>query len=112
MSNEEFQKLVLENFAQLNKTVSNLEADMSTLKSDVITLKSDMKILKEKVNSLETGQKDNSKKLDAVYDETAGLIEFKTEVNIKLDGVKKDLSTMEIVTASNYTDIAKLKAVK
>ena len=33
-------------------------------------------------------------------------------VKIDVTGLRKDLSTMEIVTANNYADIAKLKAVK
>ena len=30
----------------------------------------------------------------------------------KIDGIREDLSTVELVTANNYKDIAKLKAVK
>ncbi len=30
----------------------------------------------------------------------------------KVDGIREDLSTVELVTDNNYKDIAKLKAVK
>ena len=30
----------------------------------------------------------------------------------KVDGIREDLSTVELVTANNYKDIAKLKAIK
>lgn len=34
------------------------------------------------------------------------------ELKDSIDQLRKDLSTVEIVTASNYSDIAKLKSVK
>ena len=37
--------------------------------------------------------------------------EIYTALN-KIDGIREDLSTVELVTANNYKDIAKLKAVK
>lgn len=59
------------------------------------------------------------KKLDSVVDQTADLTEFRTETRDKLDniadeviGIRKDISNVEIITSSNWNDIAKLKAVK
>jgi hypothetical protein len=69
------------------------------------------------------------KKLDKLDENTEILrvLEHKAEVNkaeydkmnndiahIKgtIESIKKDMSTIEIVTSSNYADIAKLKAVK
>ena len=52
------------------------------------------------------------KKLDAVVEQTADLIEFRSEILNKVDGIREDLSTVELITANNYKDIAKLKAVK
>jgi len=33
-------------------------------------------------------------------------------IKIEVSGLRKDLSTMEVVTANNYADLAKLKAVR
>lgn len=52
------------------------------------------------------------KKLDSVVEQTADLVEFRNEILNKVDGIREDLSTVELVTANNYKDIAKLKAVK
>ena len=52
------------------------------------------------------------KKLDGVVEQTADLIEFRSEILNKVDGIRDDLSTVEIITANNYKDIAKLKAIK
>ena len=61
--------------------------------------------LESKVDGIE-------KKLDGVVEQTADLVEFRNEILNKVDGIREDLSTVELVTANNYKDIAKLKAVK
>lgn len=91
MTNEEFQKIVLDKLNNVENKIDNVESNIARIE----------------------------KKLDVVHDQTANLTEFRTETNIKFDKVldevqciRKDLSTVEIVTATNYADIAKLKAVK
>lgn len=64
-----------------------------------------LKRLEIKINEVE-------KKLDGVLEQTADLLEFRSEIINKVDGIREDLSTVELVTANNYKDIAKLKAVK
>ncbi|WP_302579924.1 plasmid stabilization protein, partial [Clostridium saudiense] len=68
--------------------------------------------LKDEVKDLKEGQKIIEKKLDGVVEQTADLVEFRNEILNKVDGIREDLSTVELVTANNYKDIAKLKAVK
>ena len=51
-------------------------------------------------------------KLDSVVDQTTDLTEFRTMVSRKLEDIKDNLSNIEVITASNWKDIAKLKAVK
>ncbi|MFH5911245.1 plasmid stabilization protein [Clostridium perfringens] len=53
-----------------------------------------------------------NKKLDGVVEQTVDLVEFRGELLNKVDGIRDDLSTVELVTANNYKDIAKLKSVK
>ena len=75
---------------------------------------------------LKDGQKDINTKLDE-NTQILRALEHKADVNkaehdkmgndiahIKgsIESIKKDMSTIEIVTSSNYADIAKLKAVK
>ena len=64
-----------------------------------------LKRLESKIDGIE-------KKLDGVVEQTADLVEFRSEILNKVDGIRDDLSTVELVTANNYKDIAKLKAVK
>ena len=64
-----------------------------------------LKRIESKVDGIE-------KKLDGVVEQTADLVEFRSEIINKVDGIREDLSTVELVTANNYKDIAKLKAIK
>ena len=57
---------------------------------------------------LKTDVKEIKEKMDNVYNQTADLTEFKTEVNMKLD----ELCDVENVTKLNCYEIAKLKSVK
>lgn len=72
----------------------------------------DIKGLKESQERLEN-------KIDGVVEQTADLLEFRTKITdtvqqIKNDveAIKKDVTNVEVITASNWADIAKLKAVK
>jgi predicted nucleic acid-binding Zn-ribbon protein len=71
------------------------------------------------ITELKGGQQRIEKKLDAVVDQTADLTEFRTETKESLaklttdvEAIRKDLSNVEIITSSNWNEIAKLKAVK
>ncbi|NKF08824.1 plasmid stabilization protein (plasmid) [Clostridium gasigenes] len=56
--------------------------------------------------------KEINRKLDGVVEQTADLLEFRSDITKKVDGIRDDLSTVELVTAKNYKDIVNLKAVK
>jgi SMC interacting uncharacterized protein involved in chromosome segregation len=103
----------------LKRDVSTLKGDVSTLKGDVSTLKADMSLVKDDIKFLKTSQQEdhqilknlehNSNVNKAEHDKMMNDIAF---IKGDLASLRKDLSTVEIVTANNYADIAKLKAVK
>lgn len=71
------------------------------------------------LNQLLEGQTRIESKLDAVVDQTADLTEFRTEtkeslnkIATEVEEIKDDLNNVEVITASNWKDIAKLKAVR
>ncbi|NLY45193.1 MAG: plasmid stabilization protein [Tissierella sp.] len=84
MTNEEFQKLVLKKLDKLD----NLEEGQKNLELEV---------------------KNISKKLDGVVEQTADLTEFRFEVKSELEDIKTSISRIEIATADNWSDIARLK---
>ncbi|NMA75191.1 MAG: hypothetical protein GX963_13805 [Bacteroidales bacterium] len=88
------------------------------MKSDISELKSDVNNMKSDINELKVGQERIEKKLDAVYEQTADLTEFKTETTEKLDvmndklvNLSNDFNVLEVVTGKNMQDIAHLKAI-
>ena len=64
------------------------------------------------IRELKDGQERIEEKIETIYDQTANLTEFKTEVNTKLDVLNNNISNVEIVKANNWADIARLKKVK
>lgn len=77
-------KEILELLQDMNKRLGAIETDIKDLKE---------------------GQQRIEKKLDITYDQVA-----RTAENIT--SIKDDLSTVENVTAKNWQDIIKLKAIK
>ena len=133
MTNEEFQRLVLEKLDKLETRMDNLETGQSKLEVGQNKLETRMDNLETGQNKLETrmdnletgqtkleigqknlelGQKEIMEKLDAVIEQTADLTEFRHEVRDELADIKSNISRIEIATADNWSDIAKLKAVR
>ncbi|WP_415288068.1 plasmid stabilization protein [Clostridium perfringens] len=80
------------------KLLKSIDTKLSTIEREQNELKDNMKLINQK--------------LDGVVEQTADLVEFRCNILNKIDGIKDDLSTVELVTANNYKDIAKLKAIK
>lgn len=86
-----------------------LKAIREILKEELEPIKNDIKELKESQNRLEDGQEEIKTMLGELDPKNANRhIELKDSI----DQLRKDLSTVEIVTASNYSDLARLKSVK
>lgn len=98
MSNEEFQRIVLEKLSELEKGQERLEKGQE--------------ILEKGQEMLEKGQGILEKGLNGVISQTADLTEFKYDVIKELAEIKSTLSRVEINTADNWSDIAKLKSAK
>lgn len=82
---------ILELLQQLNNKIENIEKSQKEIKDEIVLI---------------------NKKLDGVVEQTADLVEFRSEIITKVDSIRKDITNVEVITASNWQDIAKLKAVK
>ncbi len=109
MTNEEFQKTVLEELRKLNEKVDDLDNGQNLLTRKVDDLENGQNLLTTKVDNLEQGQKEIKSILEELDPKNANR---HLELKESIDELRKDLSTVEIVTASNYADIAKLKSIK
>lgn len=78
-----------------------------------------LKAMQQDIKGLKESQERLEKKIDGVVEQTADLLEFRTkitdtvqQIKIDVEAIKKDVTNVEVITASNWADIAKLKAVK
>ena len=86
-----------------------LKEELEPIKTDIKGLKKGQSSLKEQVQDLKTGQEEIKTMLGELDPKNATR---HLELKDSIDQLRKDLSTVEIVTASNYADIAKLKRVE
>lgn len=97
MTNEEFQKIVLKELRTLNEKVDKLEQGQMKLEQGQM--------------KLEQGQEVIKRDLRAVIDQTADLTEFRQEMKDQVGDMKSTITKLEIVTADNWSDIAKIKSL-
>jgi chromosome segregation ATPase len=76
-------------------------------------------ILKEEINPIRIQLEENTNilkaldhKVDVISAEQQNLKHEVSEIKGEIKAVRKDLSNVEAITASNWSDLAKLKAVK
>ncbi|MCI6190271.1 MAG: hypothetical protein MR691_10090 [Clostridium sp.] len=98
---QELLKQILSKLDSMETKMNSMETKMESMETKINSMESDIKELKD-------GQERIEEKIETIYDQTANLTEFKTEVNIKLD----ELCDVENVTKLNCYEIAKLKSVK
>ncbi|MEW5786114.1 MAG: DUF2730 family protein [Bacillota bacterium] len=95
----------------LKSDVSTLKSDVSTLKSDVSTLKSDVSTLKSDVSTLKSDISRIDRKLDAVFEQTAILLEFKTDATQKLDKIIEDNRSFYEVIGEHEVSIRSMRRI-
>ena len=86
-----------------------MESIRKLLKEELEPIKTEIKELKEGQIKLQNGQKEIKEMLGELDPKNATR---HLELKDSIDQLRKDLSTVEIVTASNYSDIARLKSAK
>ena len=133
MTNEEFQRIVLQKLdnleegqrrleerqQRLEEGQQRLEERQQRLEERQQRLEERQQRLEERQEALEGGQRrleervsNLERTVNAIYEQTAILTEFREEVNQKFDGMLAQINTLEIVTSKNWNDIARLKAAK
>ncbi|SHH66235.1 hypothetical protein [Clostridium grantii] len=85
---------------------------LKTLKSDVDSMKSDISSIKETQNEHTQLLRALEHKTDVISAEQMNLKHEVAEIKGDVKSIRKDLGNVELITASNWSDIVKLKAVK
>jgi peptidoglycan hydrolase CwlO-like protein len=119
-------KEILEILKGIQIDIKNMQTDIKDTQADIKGMEADIKDTQTDIKHMKTDIKDLKTRQEETY-QIFKALEHSAEINkaehdkmtndiayIKgtMESIKKDVSTVEIVTANNYADIAKLKAVK
>ena len=88
--------------------LQSMQNQMNSMQSDITSIKYDQLKVNERLTNLETKVDNLTKTSNLIYEQTANLTEFRTEVNDKLENLKE----LKAVTKENCYEIAKIKANK
>ncbi len=103
---------VEQNQLHLETRFDALEQRQLALETRFDALEQRQLALETRFDALEQKQTSMDKKLDMIYEQTANLVEFRTEVNIKLDHLTNRVDTVDPITKENLYDLTKLKLAK
>ena len=116
MTNEEFQKIILEEIRALRGEVvelkqgqTRLEQRQTKLEEGQTRLEQRQIKLEEGQKHLEIGQEEIKKDLKAVIEQTVGLTEFRQEANEKLDILIEENDIIKEINGRHEVDIRRLK---
>lgn len=83
------------------------------------SIQGDMKSMQGDIKSIKTTQEEHTQilgalehKTDVIAAQQENLKHEVAEIKGDVKSMKKDMSSVEIITANNWSDIAKLKAIK
>ena len=82
----------------MKNDINSTKADIVSMKSDIHSLKDDNKEIKLELNKI-------NKKLDAVFEQTADLTEFKTITSDNIESIKKDIKFVKRKVKDTEEDV-------
>ncbi|MGH4121119.1 hypothetical protein [Clostridium sp.] len=92
---------------------------LKAMQSDMKEMKVDMNSMHGEMNSIKTTQNEHTQilralehKTDVIAAEQENMKHDVAEIKGEVKSMRKDMSSVEIITANNWSDIAKLKAIK
>ncbi|NMM61289.1 hypothetical protein HBE96_00945 [Clostridium sp. P21] len=110
---------VKKDISSLKDDVSSLKNDVSNVKNDVSNIKNDLSNMKSDIELIKTQQKEHGVILRILEDkantnkaEHDKLSNDIIHLSAKVEDMRKDLATVEVVTARNMENIANLKIIK
>jgi predicted nuclease with TOPRIM domain len=102
-------KALREDMSSVKGDVSGLKEDMSGVKGDVSGLKEDMSGVKGDVSGLKEKVDEMDKKLNAVYEQTAFLTEFKEEISKNNKRIEQENRRLKEIVGRHELEIQDLK---
>ena len=96
-----------------------MQTDMKAMQTDMKAMHVDMKEMHVDIKSIKTTLEEHTQilgalehKTDVISAKQENLIHEVAEIQGDVKSIRKDMSSVEIITANNWSDIAKLKAIK
>ncbi|NLV77158.1 MAG: hypothetical protein GX023_09310 [Tissierellia bacterium] len=93
---------VKDDLAEVKEDVANVKDDLAGVKEDLVGVKEDVAELKIKVEKIDT-------KLDAVYEQTAFLTEFKEDSKINFEKFEQENRRLKEIVGRHELEIQALK---
>ncbi len=114
-----FSDLLDEKLEPIKSDIGNMKSDIGNMKSDIGNMKNDITNMKSDISLIKTQQEEQSRILRILEDKAVTnkaehdkLSNEMAHLSEKVENMRKDLATVEVVTARNMENIAKLKIVK
>jgi hypothetical protein len=112
MNTEEFQNLVLEKFSSMEKYFDKFQNPLDNLESRFDILQSQTKENTDCLKALIYSTEFIKAEYDKIIIDTAKIQGDISCIQENMSYLTKDLSTMEVVTANNYSDFSRLKSFR
>ncbi|WP_236900453.1 hypothetical protein [Clostridium estertheticum] len=102
----------------MQSDMKSMQGDMKSMQGDIKLTQSDIKLTQSDIKSIKITQEEHTQilralehKTDVISAEQENLKHEVLEIKGEVKSMRKDLSSVEIITANNWSDIAKLKAI-
>jgi chromosome segregation ATPase len=95
--------------AELKTDVAGLKTDVAGLKTDVAELKTDVAELKTRMGNLESTVDQIRIRQEVIVEQTAGLMEFRTETKSTLEDLQEDQLSISHILGEHEIDIRGLR---
>ncbi len=89
--------------------VAELKSDVAELKSDVAELKSDVAELKIRVGNIEVSVEQIKTRQEAIFEQTAGFIEFRTETKATLRDIQDNQLAISAILGEHEINLRGLR---
>lgn len=96
---------ILEILQSMQDQMSTMQNQMNTIQSDIKSMQSQIDEHTQILRALEHSSQVNKAEQDKISNNIA-------HIKGDIESIKKDITNVEVITASNWQDIAKLKSVK
>ncbi|MFT5871369.1 MAG: chromosome segregation ATPase [Clostridium sp.] len=126
LGGEFMDKEILDILKVMQNDMKLMQGDMKSMKGDIKSMQGDMKSMQGDIKSMQSDmisvkitQEEHTQilralehKTDVISAQQESLNHEFAEIKGEVKSIRKDMSSVEIITANNWSDIAKLKAIK